>query len=207
LPTGTNTYTATYTNPSGVTSTQAFVITVNSTPITPYLQVNGGPWQNVANVTVNYTDTVNLAPWPTSGGSWSWAGPNNYSANTREITGVGLPSGTNTYTATYTNPSGVTSTQAFVITVNSTPITPYLQVDNGPWQSVSSVTCSVSDTVNLGPWPQSGGTWSWTGPNNYSANTRAIYGIPLTSGTNTYTATYTNPSGVQSTQAFTITAH
>ena len=29
LSTGTNTYTATYTNPSGVTSTQAFTITVN----------------------------------------------------------------------------------------------------------------------------------------------------------------------------------
>jgi hypothetical protein len=207
LPFGTNTYTATYTNPSGVTNTQAFVITVNSTPITPYLEVNGRAWQNVASVAVNYSDTVNIAPWPTSGGSWSWTGPDNFMASTREITGVALPASTNTYMATYTNPSGVASTQAFVITVNSTPITPYLQVDNGPWQSVSSVTCRVSDTVNLGPWPQSGGRWSWTGPNGYNASMRAIYGIPLTSGTNTYTATYTNPAGVQSTETFTITAN
>ena len=206
LPSGTNTYTATYTNSSGVTSTQAFVITVNSTPITPYLEVDGGAWQNVSAVTVNYSDTVNLGPQATGGGTWSWMGPNNFTANTQEITSIALPSGTNTYTATYTNPSGVTSTQAFVITVNSTPITPYIEVNSGPYQNVSSVTCSVSDAVNLAPWPQSGGTWSWVGPNNYSANTRAIYGIPLTSGSNTYTATYTNPSGVMSTQVFTITA-
>jgi hypothetical protein len=205
LPFGTNTYTATYTTPSGFTSTQAFVITVNSTPITPYLEVDGGAWQNVATVTVNYTDTVNLAPWPTSGGTWSWAGPNNFTANTRAIYGVALPFGTNTYTATYTNQSGVTSTQAFVITVSATPITPYIEVNGGAWQQTNSLTVGAGSTVNLAPWPTSGGTWSWSGSNSYTASTRAIYGIPLTSGSNTYTATYTNPSGVQSVETFTIT--
>jgi len=204
LPAGTNTYTATYANPAGVTSTQTFVITV-SNPITPYLEVNGGAWQNVATVTANYTDKVNLAPWPQSGGTWSWAGPNNFTANTREITGIALPVGTNTYTATYTAPSGVTSTQAFIITVNSTPITPYIEVNGGAWQETNSLTVAAGNVVNLAPWPINGGAWSWAGTNGYMANTRAIYGIPLISGTNTYTATYTNPSGVQSMEVFTIT--
>ena len=207
LTQSTNTYTATYTNSVGATSTQSFTITVNPTPISPYLQVDGGAWQNVANFTVNYTDSVNLAPWPTSGGTWSWIGPNSFTANTRAIYGIALPSGTNTYTATYTNPSGVTSTQAFIITVNSTPVSPYLEVDGGAWQNAPTVAVNYTDTVNLAPWPTSGGTWSWTGPNNFTANTRAINGISIPSGTNVYTATYTNPAGVKSTQVFTITVN
>ncbi len=207
LPFGTNTYTASYTNQAGVTSTQAFIITVNSTPITPYVEVDGGPWQNAATVTVNFTDTVNLAPWPSSGGTWSWTGPNGFTANTRAINGIALPAGSNTYTATYTNQAGVTSTQAFIITVNSTPITPYVEVDGGPWQNAATVTVNFTDTVNLAPWPSSGGTWSWTGPNGFTANTRAINGIALPAGSNTYTATYTNQAGVTSTQAFIITVN
>jgi YD repeat-containing protein len=207
LPLPTNVYTATYTNSGVGQSTLAFTLTVNSTPIIPYLQVNYGAWQNVANVAVNYSDTVNFGPQPASVGSWSWTGPNGFTSNSRALNGIALPSGTNVYTATYTNPSGVTSTQAFIITVNSTPIIPYLQVNYGAWQNVANVAVNYSDTVNFGPQPASVGSWSWTGPNGFTANTRALYGIPLSTGTNTYTATYTNPSGVTSTQAFTITVN
>jgi len=90
---------------------------------------------------------------PQSGGSWSWAGPNGFSAATRAVYGIPLRSGTNTYTATYTNPSGVTSTQAFTITVNSTPITPYVEVDGGAWQDVATIAVNYGDTVNLALWP------------------------------------------------------
>ena len=165
-----------------------------SAEIVPYLQVDNGPWQNVSTITVNYSDAVNIAPWPQTGGTWSWTGPNNFTANTREITSVALPSGTNNYVATYTDPGGVKSTLTFTITVNSTAITPYLQVDGGSWQNVAAVAVNYTDTVNLAPWPTSGGSWSWAGPNNYSANTREITSVGLPTGTNTYTATYTNPS-------------
>jgi len=205
LPSPTNIYTATYTNPSGVKSVQAFTIAVNSTPIVPYLQVNGGAWQNVSSVTANYTDIVNLAPLPASGGSWSWSGPNGFSSTMRAIYEIPLTWPVNVFTATYTNPDGVTSTQAFTITVNSTPIVPYLQVGYGAWQNVASATVPLGSTVNFGPWPTSGGSWSWTGPNGFSSNARAVYGITLTSPTNVYIATYTNPAGVTSTKAFTIT--
>ncbi len=207
LTTASNIYTATYTNTDGVTSTEAFTITVNPTPIVPYLQVNGGAWQKAASVTINVGDMVNLGPQPISSGTWSWTGPNGFTSTSRVLNSVALTSSTNVYTATYTNTSGVTSIQAFTITVNPTPIVPYLQVNGEGWQQAASVTVNVGDMVNLGPQPISGGTWSWSGPNSFASTSRVLNSLALPAGTNVYTATYTNTSGVNSTQAFTITVN
>ena len=208
LPSGTNVYTLTYTNTGGINSTQAFTITVNSTPIVPYLQVNGGAWQQASTVTVNAGDTVNLGGQLLSSGTWSWTGPSSFTASTRVINGVPLPSGTNVYNLTYTNTSGVQTTQAFTITVNSTPIVPYLQVNGGAWQQASTVTVNVGDTVNLAGQQQTSGTWSWTGPNSFTSSSRQVNAVSLPSATNVYNLTYTNASGVASSpQAFTITVN
>jgi hypothetical protein len=207
LTSASNVYTATYTNTDGVNSTQAFTITINPTPIVPYLQVNGGAWQQLSSITVNVGDTVNLGPQPQTGGTWRWTGPNGFTSTSRVINSIAITSPSNVYTATYTNTDGVNSTQAFTITVNSTPIVPYLQVNGGAWQQLSSITVNVGDTVNLGPQPQSGGTWSWTGPNGFTSTSRVLNSITLTSSSNVYTATYTNTDGVNSTQAFTITVN
>jgi hypothetical protein len=86
-----------------------------------------------------------------------------------------------------------------------TAITPYIQVNAGAWQQASTATVASGSTVNLGPQPASGGSWSWSGPNGYTSTSRQISAIPLSSGANTYVATYTNPSGCKSTQTFTIT--
>jgi hypothetical protein len=175
--------------------------------ITPYIQVNGGAWQQVASAAVNVGDRVNLGPQPVSGGSWSWTGPNGFTSTLREIDGVPLTSGTNVYAAAYTNTSGVTSTQAFTITINPTPIVPYLQVNGGAWQQASNIAVNAGDTVNLGPQPQSGGTWSWTGPNSFTSSSRVLNSIAITSPSTVYTATYTTTHGVTSTQTFTITVN
>jgi hypothetical protein len=203
----TNVYVASYTDVDGLTSNQAFTITVNSTPVVPMIQdygQDGGAWQNVSSVTVNYADTVNLGPQPVNGGTWSWTGPNGFTSTSRQINGVPLPAPTNIYTATYTNPAGVTSTQAFAIAVNSTPIAPYLEVDGTTWQNAASAAVNFGDTVNLGPQPISGGTWNWTGPNGFTSSSREIDNVSLSAGSNSYVATYTNPAGVTSTQTFTI---
>ena len=87
-----------------------------------------------------------------------------------------------------------------------TPVVPYIQVNGQSWQQTNMVTvsgCGVQ--VNLGPQPVSGGSWSWTGPNGYTSTSRQINNIPLSKGTNTYVATYTNPSGCQSQETFTVT--
>ena len=178
------------------------------TPIVPYIQVNGGSWQQVASVTVASGSTVNLGPQPLNVGSWGWTGPNGYTSTSRQINSIPLSTGTNTYVATYTNAAGVKSTQTFTITVTAppTPIVPYIQVNGGSWQQIASVTVAYGSTVNLGPQPLTGGSWSWTGPRGYTSTSRQINKIPLSYGSNTYVATYTNTSGIKSTQTFAITA-
>jgi hypothetical protein len=202
-----NSYTASYTNTSGVTSTQTFTVTVNPTQLTPYIEVNGGAWQQVSGIAVNLGDTVNLAPLNISGGSWSWTGPNGFTSASRQINAVPLNLASNSYTATYTNTSGVTSTQTFTLTVNPTQLAPYIQVNGGVWQQVSSVAVNLGDTVNLAPTNISGGIWSWTGPNGFTSASRQINAVPLNLASNSYTATYTNTSGVISTQTFTVTVN
>jgi len=150
---------------------------------------------------------VNIGPQQISGGSWSWSGPNAFSATTRALNAISLTSPSNVYTLTYTNADGVASTQTFTITVNPTAITPWIEVNGGAWQQISSITVTPGTTVNLAPWPQTGGTWSWAGPSSFTSTSRAIYGIPLSSGSNVYTATYTNADGVTSAQTFTITVN
>jgi hypothetical protein len=92
-------------------------------------------------------------------------------------------------------------------TCTPTAIVPYISVA-GVWSPApeSSVTVASGTVVDLGPQPVTGGSWSWTGPNGFTSTVREIDGIPLSSGVNTYVATYTNPGGCQSTQTFTITA-
>ena len=117
-------YIATYTNPSGCKSTMKFTVTVNGTgtctptAITPYVQINGGAWQNASSATVNQGATVKFGPQPIADG-WSWSGPNGYSANTREITITGVTSATaGNYVATYTNSSGCKSTKTFAVSIS-----------------------------------------------------------------------------------------
>ncbi len=97
------------------------------------------------------------------------------------------------------------TTIALKISCSPTPIVPYIYV-NSAWTEESSVTVSSPTTVvDLGPQPSSGGTWNWSGPNGYTSTSRQINSIPLTVGTDSYLATYTNSSGCKSTQTFTIT--
>ncbi len=82
-----------------------------------------------------------------------------------------------------------------------TGITPYVQVNDGAWQQVSSVTINSGDKVKFGPQPVSGGSWSWSGcGTSGTSREQTIY--PTSSCT--ATATYTNSCGAQSTQNFNI---
>jgi beta-glucanase (GH16 family) len=112
-PTRTPTSGATPTRTATATATQS----CTGTTINPYLQVNGGTWQNTANATVSAGSTVKFGPQPTTGGSWLWS----TGATTREITVT--VSTTTSYTATYTNSSGCKSTLTFTITVTGSRAT------------------------------------------------------------------------------------
>jgi hypothetical protein len=83
-----------------------------------------------------------------------------------------------------------------------TPITPYISVNDGSWQQISSVTVSSGTKVELGPQPSSGGSWNWSGcGTSGTSREQTIY--PTSSCT--ATAAYTNDCGAQSTQNFNIT--
>ncbi|MVT12082.1 T9SS type A sorting domain-containing protein [Chitinophaga tropicalis] len=88
------------------------------TAITPYVQLNGGTWQQTANASVSAGGSVQFGPQPIQGGSWSWSGPNNFSAATREVTISNIQANqAGNYVATYTNSGGCQSTQTFNITL------------------------------------------------------------------------------------------
>lgn len=90
------------------------------TSITPYVQINGGTWTQTASASLTAGGTVMFGPQPTTGGSWSWSGPNNLSATTREITISNIQSNqAGNYLATYTNAEGCQSTQTFTVTVTT----------------------------------------------------------------------------------------
>ncbi len=91
---------------------------VNGTPIVPYMQVNNGSWQESNNGSVSVGTCVNLGPQPSSGGSWSWTGPNGYTSTSRQINSIPLSKGTNVYVAIYTDSHGMQSTETFTITAN-----------------------------------------------------------------------------------------
>ena len=105
------------------------------TAITPYVSVNGGAWTQTSTASLTAGGSVAFGPQPTTGGSWSWSGPNGYSATTREITLTNVQTNqSGNYVATYTNDSGCQSTQTFSLTVNAPPSnvpSPWLTADIG----------------------------------------------------------------------------
>jgi hypothetical protein len=113
-----------------VTASTAFAVTVvpNGTGaanvITPYIQVNGGALQETNAITLTGVSTVNLAPTPSAGGTWSWIEPDGSTFNQRVLDAIALPATTNTYVAIYTSPAGVQSVETFVVTIAGFTLSP-----------------------------------------------------------------------------------
>jgi hypothetical protein len=106
---------------------------------------------------------------------------------------------------------GLTETTSVSLTVTGpvvctpTAITPYIQINGAAWVETNIATVASGSTVNLGPQPTTGGTWSWTSPSGFTSTARQVSAIPLTLGTDTFVATYTNTNSCTSTETFTIT--
>ncbi|MFN6946498.1 MAG: carbohydrate-binding protein, partial [Cytophagaceae bacterium] len=84
-----------------------FATPCTPTTIIPYVQINGGAWSQTSSATLVVGNSVRFGPQPVTGGSWSWSGPNNYSATSREITLSNIQTNqAGNYVATYTNAGG-----------------------------------------------------------------------------------------------------
>jgi hypothetical protein len=116
------------------------------TTITPYTQIGNGSWTQTASATVNAGASVKFGPAPNTGGSWSWTGPNGYTASTREITIANVQSNlAGTYIARHTNACGAQTTQNFTVTLTSntaTNIAPLATRSTSyvsPWETLAAV--------------------------------------------------------------------
>jgi predicted alpha-1,6-mannanase (GH76 family) len=204
-------YYATYTNPCGMKAYCPFTISIPACaliPIMPYLYVNGGAWQQTPSATLAIGNSITMGPQP-GDGTWSWTGPNGFTAGTREITISNIQTAqAGNYIARYTNPCGTSAYCTFTIKLPACaliPVVPYLSVNGGAWQQVASASLAAGGSIAMGPQPADG-TWSWSGPNGFTASSReiTISNIQTTQAGN-YNATYTNPCGTNAYCTFTIT--
>ena len=157
---GTYTITAKATDNNGaITTSAAITLIVNPactpTAIIPYIQINGA-WSNSTMATLLVGGSVKFGPQPVTTGSWSWTGPKNFTATTREttVTNIQLNQAGN-YVATYTNDGGCTSTQTFVVTVTAPEnVLPTIAItsptNNASFTAPASVTISANATDSDG---------------------------------------------------------
>lgn len=140
---------------------------------------------------VTCTQTAQLSA--TSTGTvtaWSWTGPNGFSsAQQNPAVNAG-----GQYIVTATLSSGCTVSSTVTVPENKTA--PDIMATGGSLGCLSAITLNVNSTV-------SGATYSWTGPNNFSSNSKN----PTVSTAGTYTATVTNPAnGCTAQQSVSVTA-
>jgi len=166
---GTLTVSLTLTNNNGCTSTCNVQIPIAALPV---CVITG-------NNTICQGNSTSFTA--TGGTSYSWTGPGGFTASTATINNLTVAG---TYTVTVTNAAGCTSSCSRTLTVNALPVCAITGVNNIPQGGSTSFTAT------------GGVTYSWTGPNGYTANTATI--VNLTVG-GTYTVTVTNAAGCTST--------
>lgn len=208
-------YISTYTNPAGLKSIECFIVSVegcSAAAIVPYIHTSSG-WSQSVDIQINAGQSLGFGPQPTNG-SWSWTGPNDFSLINRsfDLNKIKVKH-TGNYVATYTSPGGCKSSVTFKVNVigpdicETTPIVPYINVNNAGWLKSANATCAVGSTLNFGPQPFEG-TWIWTGPNGFTKNSRefTLNNIQVNQF-GTYTATNTNKCGGITTQDFIISSN
>ncbi len=177
------TYTVTVTNANGCSATATTSVTINPLP-NPTASSNSP--QCVGN-----TLTLNSS----GGGTYVWRGPNNYSSTSQNISfNSATTTLAGTYTVTVTNANGCSATATTSVTINPLP---------NPTASSNSPQC-VGNTLTLNS--SGGGTYAWSGPNNYSSTSQNVsFNSATTTLAGTYTVTVTNANGCSATATTSVT--
>lgn len=145
---GAHTLRAISTSALNVASTAATVsVTIASpTVIEPYMQINGAAWGAQASALICEGTPLAIGPHPTESAGWTWTGPNNFTATTREIQFAKVASNQGgEYTVSYKNASGCSSSVKIPVTVNATPKTTLTTPVNN--STVLGATVSISANV------------------------------------------------------------
>lgn len=97
------------------------------TKITPYVQVDGGSWNETTELTVKNGGSVVVGPHPWDGKIWSWEGPDGFKSTDREIKLSNMQwQKSGYYTVTYTNEMGCESNLKLKIIVDD-PEHPFVE--------------------------------------------------------------------------------
>lgn len=177
------TYILTVTSSSGCTGTASAVVNGNSS--LPNASATGG--------TVDCdTPTLNLQGNSTTPSvTYAWTGPNGYTSNLQNPTGIGTPG---TYVLTVTAPNGC-STQASALVIQDNTAPTATATGGG------ALTCA-SNAINLqGSSSTTGATYAWTGPNGYTSASQN----PSVTAAGTYVLTVTGPNGCTATDSEDVT--
>jgi len=173
--------------------------------VTSSIFVNGN--LQVGNVvSVDEGDEVTLE-LDSSGGTYSWHGPNGFTSDSDKHTlgNIQFNQG-GFYNVVYTGSDGLRSYHSFVISINDCipdDINPYIWFDNS-WQNVSMATVDAGSEIRFGPQPF-GGYWCWNGPDGFLLNSRefSLFNIKNRQAGD-YIAVYRDDNACISSMAFNV---
>lgn len=174
-------YTAVHTDKEGRRSVLNFLVSIKGRKagfITANIRNKDGELLNTNTVTTNPGTTLTLIPQiEAATGTWTWSGPNNFFACTREISlNTLLPKQSGKYVATFTDNDGNQSWRDFFVTVEGELFCPdvvsYINM-NGKWESTCEMEVKEGQSVTFGPQPLNG-QWTWEGPDGFTSNRREV---------------------------------
>jgi len=160
----------------GCTSTVGTTtVVVNAAPATPTAS---------SNTPVCTGNTINLTTPAVTGATYAWTGPSSFTSALQNPTRTGATTAmAGTYSLTVTVGGCTSAVGTTAVVVNTTPATPTAN-NNGP--------LCVGATLNLTATNVAGATYSWTGPNGYTAAVRNPTGFAATlAAAGTYSVTTT----------------
>jgi len=157
-------------NPGSVT------VTVNPTPATPIIGSNSPVCAGSA---------LTLTASSTAGATYNWSGPNNYTSSIQNpIIASATTANAGTYTVRATLAGCVSASSTVGVTVGTPPAAP---------SAGSNSPVCAGTALNLTASTIAGATYSWTGPNSYTAS---VQNPTITSAASTNAGTYTVKANV-----------
>lgn len=152
------------------------------------ITVSANPTNSGILTCLHPSTTITASTTATGTTTYSWSGPNGYTATGSSIT----VSTAGTYTVTGANSAGTGSASVTVTTNNAAPD---LTATGGALGCATSATISASSSV-------AGVTYNWTGPNNFTSAAAS----PTVTVAGIYTVTVTNPTtGCTASASVTVT--